>query len=311
MLSFPGAFIKEKKNQKNHTLQVRIPLMYCAACEKRVLSAASCHFPASMTVEAALVLPLFLFSMVILMMPMRIMNEGRKVQMALETVCEEVSQYTYLLSSLEDKKKAELNGDDEISGELSGSLTKAGVILYADKKVRKLADTGKTGHFSFLNTEFLEDGETINLVLDYEIALPFPVFQLKSVPMTARSCRRAWIGSDGKTTGEGSDQNSGDRLVYIGKASTRYHCNKTCHYLYNDISAVPASEVHSMRNAEGKKYRACSRCTGASGMGDTVYVMPSGECYHSSRNCSAIVAYVRAVPLSEVEYLGACSYCGG
>ena len=45
-----------------------------------------------MTVEAALVLPLFLFSMVILMMPMRIMNEGRKVQMALETVCEEVSQ---------------------------------------------------------------------------------------------------------------------------------------------------------------------------------------------------------------------------
>ncbi len=98
-------------------------------------------------------------------------------------------------------------------------------------------------------------------------------------------------------------------MVYVGKGSTRYHRKRTCHYIYNDLRAVSRDELGSLRNQDGKKYYPCSRCGGAGGNG--CYIMPSGTSWHSSRDCSAIVAYVREVPLSEAEHLGACSYCGG
>ena len=35
----------------------------------------------------------------------------------------------------------------------------------------------------------------------------------------------------------------------------------------------------------------------------------NGTAYHSTENCKAITAYAKAVPLSEAEHLGPCSYC--
>ena len=93
----------------------------------------------------------------------------------------------------------------------------------------------------------------------------------------------------------------------MGKDGSRYHRSRTCHYLYNDLSAVAFSEVGGLRSQSGERYRPCAVCGG--GSSGTVYVMPSGETYHSRKNCSAIVAYVRAVPLESVSHLGACSYC--
>ena len=52
-------------------------------------------------------------------------------------------------------------------------------------------------------------------------------------------------------------------------------------------------------------------CGSKAGEGDAVYIMKSGSRYHSDASCTAITAYVQAVKLSEVEHLGACSYCGG
>ena len=49
----------------------------------------------------------------------------------------------------------------------------------------------------------------------------------------------------------------------------------------------------------------------SAGKGSTVYIMSSGGKYHTLQDCKAIMAYVRAVKLKEVKYLGACSYCGG
>ena len=103
-----------------------------------------------------------------------------------------------------------------------------------------------------------------------------------------------------------------EELVYIGKNPTRYHRQRTCHYLYNDLKAVSAGEVESMRNQSGGKYVPCKTCGTGNGNGTgTVYIMPYGGSYHTVRTCPSIIAYVQAVALSQVEYLGECSYCGG
>ena len=70
------------------TLQVRLPENMTARSGKRVSFSAS----ASMTVEAALVLPLFLFAGCILMQPFPILNTQRQVQEILEVTAEDISQ---------------------------------------------------------------------------------------------------------------------------------------------------------------------------------------------------------------------------
>ena len=100
-----------------------------------------------------------------------------------------------------------------------------------------------------------------------------------------------------------------DPIVYVGKGSTRYHLSTRCHYLHNNLQAVGSGEVSGLRNAEGGRYSPCKRCVSGT-PGGTVYVMPSGSSYHTSPDCTAIVAYVQAVRKSTVAYLGACSYCG-
>lgn len=328
---FHKSFIKDVLNKKTNTLQVRILLKLCGFYDKRVFLSVSHSWSgiwrvrwnrrlsASLTVEAAMVLPLFLFSMVILMMPMKIMNENRKIQTKLEAVGEDLSQYAYLMGIFEDDRNGSVSNiidhentalmDQEALGGPDGDLVTGGALfIYAEGVMRQYIDSKSIKGISLLNSEILKDGETIDLVMNYRYCLPFPVLGLSDIALTARSTRRAWIGKEG---GKGHDGDGGeeDEIVYVGRDSTRYHRDRSCHYLYNNITSVGANTIGGMRNQSGNRYKPCSRCLKTGDGVGAVYVMPSGEHYHADRNCTAIVAYVRAARLSSVAYLGACSYC--
>ncbi|WP_124068345.1 TadE family protein [Clostridium sp. E02] len=303
-------FFKEvnKKIQiKKVTLQVRIPCIRKKILGKRVLSSVSqIRRKGSLTIEAAMVLPLFLFFMVLLMMPMKILNDGRKIQIALERTGEEVSQYVYLYDELEIGTKLKKKGLGKIPDEFLSTLSEQAVLILVRKRVEGRVGFEHLTSVSFARSSILRDGETIDLVMDYQVKLPFSILGKRSVPMTARCYRRAWIGNK-KRAVEASEEN--EELVYIGKGSTRYHKDRTCHYLYNTIKKISFQELKTVRNLNGGKYKPCSRCGELAGEQNGVYILPSGEKYHSTKNCSAITAYVKAVPLSKVRHLGACSYC--
>ncbi len=303
-------FFKESerlKNKKIVTLQVQIPIKKNRLFAKRVLSSAFGFMPkASLTVEAAMVLPLFLFFMVLLMMPMEIMNQGRRIQTALETTGEELSQYAYVLDQLKQGEKIDAEKMEGFSEAFLDGLTEQGILLYARKKVEGQVDLKRVEKVSFAKSSVLQDGETIDLIMNYRVRLPFSVFGLKSVPMTARSCRRAWVGKEG---GKGIKDGENEEIVYVGKGSVRYHRSRTCHYLYNDLQQTTLAGVENLRNLSGGKYKPCSRCGKAAAGDSAVYVMPSGERYHTDKNCSSITSYVSAVSISEVRHLGPCSYC--
>ena len=165
---------------------------------------------------------------------------------------------------------------------------------------------------SFDGTDIGTD-DMVLIVMKYRMKLPFSILGLSSVPVQHVCSRRMWNGADGGRFGQGETSDSTkEELVYIGKNPTRYHRQRTCHYLYNDLKAVSAGEVESMRNQSGGKYVPCKTCGTGNGNGTgTVYIMPYGGSYHTVRTCPSIIAYVQAVALSQVEYLGECSYCGG
>lgn len=303
-------FFKEfqgKNIKKKVTLQVQIPFIIQGFLAKRALSSASfSRIKGSLTVEAAFVLPLFLFFMAILMLPMTAMKEGRRIQTALEAAGEEVSQYAYVLHRLELGEGLESTGPGGLSEELSDRLTEEGMLLFVRKRMEGRAGSKRIEAISFARSSVLRDGETIDLIMDYRVRVPFSVFGLSSIPMTARSSRRAWIGQEG---GKGKKAGQEDALVYVGRTGTKYHRQRTCHYLYNDLEQIPFIQLENARNSSGGKYKPCSRCGRFAEENGSVFIMPSGERYHSDRNCSSILAYVDAVPLSEVRHMGACSYC--
>ena len=179
---------------------------------------------------------------------------------------------------------------------------------YLRNRILSVDGAQRISQLDLSGTSIMEDGEHVVLCAEFKYVMPFSVLHLKSIPMTARSVRRVWIGREGGLD-HGADlgENEEDQTVYIGKTSERYHWFRDCHYLSNKIEAVAWEDLDGFRNSSGSRYRPCSVCGG--GTGGTVYIMESGESYHRNRYCTAIVAYVEAVPLSEVEYMGACSYC--
>ena len=302
---------KYKKKKKNVTLQVRIlKKLKKGNAQNRHRRRAFLSVPGALTLEAAMSLTLFIFASVCLILPMKIMNTERIVQASLEELGEDFSQYAYVGNALENNKIFAISGAGDFAKEFCRNLVSGAARGYAQAQVMERVDTDAMKRVNMLRAQVLEDGETIDLILDYEIRLPFPVLGLPALQRTARCCRRAWIGKPGKEY-DGNDGQAGegeDPVVYVGKNSTRYHKSRSCHYLANNLKAVSKAQVAELRNGSGGKYYPCAVCGEAAG--DTVYIMPNGNSYHSGKYCSAIVAYARAVRLSEAEHLGACSYCG-
>ena len=297
-MSFSGTI--NNKNKKKAPLRVRTG-------KKTFLST-----PASLTVEASLVLTLFIFAAVCLILPMKIMNTERRIQAGLEAVGEDFSKYAYVKDLLEKNETGAIPGAGEFAGSFCKYLAAGGAARYATERTMAYTDTGNCRAATMIRSQILEDGETFDLILDYEIQMPFPVLGLPAVRRTAHCRRRAWIGKAGKSYGaDGRDEEDQDEMVYVGKNGTRYHRSRSCHYLSNDLTTVSFEAVGGLRNTSGGKYYACSVCGRSAGAGSMVHVMPSGSSFHTTKDCTAIIAYVRAVKLSEAEHLGACSYCSG
>ncbi len=275
----------------------------------QVLAAGLWKQPASVSVEAALALSIFIFAIVCMMIPFRMMERQRQVQAALESVNERLCQYAYLeymLSSGEEIPREDGDWKQDLLLGIANGAAGIGAGMMAEDM---FSQEGMDFH-TFLKSSFLKDGETIAFRMDYRMRLPFSVLNLDSLPFTSESTRRAWIGREGLNfEDDNGSEDEEDPIVYVGKYSTRYHRSRECHYLSNRMQSVDYDAVSKIRNKSGGRYYPCAVCGSGASSGSTVYIMESGSRYHTTSSCSAIIAYVQAVRLSEVEHLGGCSYC--
>lgn len=275
-------------------LQVLIKKRFREVLE-RTFSSAS--WRGSFTVEAALSLTIFVFAIVSLMVPIRIVHIKRQVQAVLEAAGEDMCQYAY-------QAKVEKEG-------LHASLTSVAGGIYVKNKVMEIEDSDGIEQVSMSGTRILEDGETIDLQVSYKVKVPFSFWKISAVPITTRSCKRAWVGKSGRDekNGAGSREEM-VQMVYVGNTYSKYHLYADCHYLSNDLEAVPYSEVKDRKNVFGQHYQPCDVCKREISADGVVYIMPGGKKYHGNSACSSIQAYVKKVPLDdEVRKLGLCSYC--
>ena len=297
------------KNNRTMALQVqnRLPRFLLpsgdAASKVRPLRA-------SLTLEAALVLPVFLFAMYLLILPMRMMDTSRKMLCICEAVCRNAAAGSYLLQREEISvgEKGDAAQTTAAAQDVQTVLREKAVGLLAATCAAEQLDDNFVEDIQFWRSRCMDDGEIITVTLDYRYRLPFSILGLTSLPQHVTASHRAWIGESRDSSSSQTGNSGDDTLVYIGRHSTRYHRTSGCHYLSNNLTPVPFSAVSAKKNSGGASYHACPRCAKGCSSG-TVYIMPSGTAYHTDPDCSAIRAYVRAVPKSSVEHLGACSYC--
>lgn len=283
---------------------------------------------ASLTLEAALVLPLFIYFFIALLYFIRIFTVQEYIQEALTKKGLSIAKTAYIYSDFLDIEEAESFDGSLFQEELDVAVDGIADAVFNPAAVKLLLagelDTDIINHscikdgfqgISFYYSEILGDSDCIDLVARFHTELPIPFFGLSEMWMIQRVRLRAWTGHKvpaAYTMSENGDDD--EAFVYITETGTVYHRNENCSHI--KLTVKEAAGIPSyLRNESGGKYYPCESCCGhgaseqPSGT-ETYYITSFGDRYHASRSCPGIKRTVKKVPMSEVSGMNPCKRCG-
>lgn len=240
----------------------------------------------SITLEAAMVIPLFFFAVLTFFFMLEVMAVRVRIHAGLDQIGKTIAAQAYekpVLTSGEVKKKliATIGENRLDSSILSGGA--AGIDCSG----------------SFLS---FWDG-MITLKAAYKVKLPVPVFGGITVPMKEQIIRKGWTGY--QSHGRYEDQGE---YVYVTEQGVVYHQDYGCAYLNPSIRRVSGEEVKGLRNESHGKYYPCQGCC-KGGDATLVYITDYGERYHESARCSGLKRTIFAIPKKDAVGKGGCSKC--
>lgn len=244
-------------------------------------------FPAlrgSLTVEASLVLPVFLFAMILISYLAMLVKCQDEVQWALTRVAREAS--------------AEYG--------VSKNKMLANRLYYQKKLNTYLGEGGQT--VSLSGSVILKKNDEIDLVAVYQVKLPFRLIQIQTCRFRQRIHTRAFTGVERR--GGGGDTKK--TIVYITETGRVYHYRQDCTYLKLSVSQMKYEDIPNLRNESGGKYKPCERCIKERPVTahTAVWITNYGDRYHISRSCSGIKRSIKKTELSKVGKRTPCSKCG-
>ncbi len=277
------------------------------------------RYKGSLTVEAALVFPVFIFAVIAFLSLFQIILIQGRIQWALMETSLEASRYAYVYQDVMGKQQTEEYNRKNTGWSLIKQLEEGEFYRQCFNKYMKDGE-GKpiynqnflTGNISFLQSEFLKDGEHIDVIVSYQIKLPIQILKGKTYTFVQRSRVRGFIGTTRFGMENGNMDNEEDTIVYITDTGTVYHSSLECTHLTLSISNVNFSEVSKLRNQYGSKYKPCEKCVGTVKMAEkvSVCITREGNRYHLDRNCSGLKRTTKEIKLSEAEGRRPCSRCG-
>lgn len=238
---------------------------------------------ASLTVEAAFVLPVFLFAMLVFLYFMRLLQGYDKIQEGLTLTVRAASQYGIL----------EKERFYEYLEENGGSF--------------RYIQGGKRG-ISLKKSCILPVTEKILVTAEYKVVFPVPFFENAGIVIHQKAESRVFSGV--QEWRQKKDGAADEFLVYITEYGSVYHLHESCSYLNPSIRMVWGEEVFKERNKKGGKYQPCEACMKGETVSErSLYITEEGDCFHSSPGCRGLKRNIYAVPYSKVGGLGCCSKC--
>ena len=247
----------------------------------------SLRFAGSLSVEASLVLPLFLFFLLTLLSTLQLLSFSIRLQQILFEEGMEISEKVF---------DEGLRDPDHVANDMLRRLDISG----------RIPVEGGTDGLRF-DRSALRDPEFADLSVTYQAKLLFDPFRLFHREFCQHVLFHTWIGYENGLGGRGTK--SGEIYVYITEDSEVYHRSRECTHIRLRIREVTGSDVTALRNAYGERYKPCRHCHAKKGDAN-LYVTTDGDCYHNSLSCSGLSRSVRMIPLSEAGDRRPCSRCG-
>lgn len=265
-------------------------------------------FRGSLTVEAALVLPLVLFASVAVLFFCRFIQ----VEWGVQTAMHETVRAAALVGGLLEEPAeggTDGGGTPGNHGYRAGAVIN-GTTLGATCRAKILAENtpvsnvlGKIVGISFENSVVTDTD--IYLTADYYVKLPLPFPFGRAFHMQNRAYARRFVGYDPRGTDDESE------WVYVTPYGKAWHRDISCPYLAPAIRSVTAEQLPGERNYSRHKYKACPDCKGE-GFGKIYYITDHGTTYHTRLDCPGLKRTVKREKLTEAEKDHTpCPKCGG
>ena len=241
----------------------------------------------SLTIEAAVVLPLFFMGMVALICMMDLQRIKTEVNVSLQESAKELGMYAFALG----------DGESPI-----GEVDDVVCMAYAQGKLKSDARV----HLNTLRSSY--DNHMVELWVTGTYQLPVSIIPIPRIPLQSRVRVHDWTGYSGESGGEVAGEHG--ELVYVTTHQSVYHTSASCTHLDLSITPTTTSQVSSQRNDNGGKYHECSSCIG-DGYSGTIYITKTGDRYHASLNCHGLKRGIELVPKDTVAGLQQCLRCQG
>ncbi len=285
---------------------------------------------ASLTIEAALILPIFIFAIIAFIYLLQLIIINNNFQESITNIGLSTAKYGYVYESISDFATDE-KGDLESQREegVTNSLLEEAIAKSISSLYYKLQLTSKTNtkalnksiiknEFSGVSTylsSFMEKDNEVDIIINYDIALPVPFIKIDNFHIVQRVRLNAWTGyrpiPKFTSASEGTEEtDENEEMVYITASGKVYHNSANCTHIKLSIKNVPVDQVKNLRNSSGGKYTSCYICGSRPQSDKNIYITTSGDRYHNDRTCSGLKRTVTKVPLKTVEDRAACKRCG-
>lgn len=267
----------------------------------------------SMTVEAAVVLPLFIFFFLNLGSAIEMIRLHGNLELALWEVGNRVSVYGHVLNRKEEQLQENQQKPDSWWMELAGvtlsyTYVKSQLIEYLGKDYLESSPlTYGVDGLQFIESNIWESDGRFELVLTYSVSPLSQMAGFRSFRMANRYYGHLWNGYHIAGAEKGAVN---EMYVYITENGSVYHTNRNCTHLVLSVQAVTLQQARAERNEQGGKYNACEKCS-RQGYYGQVYITKDGECYHFERDCPGLKRTIKSVLLSQVGERRLCKRCSG
>jgi len=262
-------------------------------------------YRASMTVEAAFIIPFFLFCFLNLISIIEMYRLHANMTASLWKTGRILCQYSYLYQP---GSQENVLVDKAVSGLFSEIYIKAQIKAdLARSQKAELVLKGGVESISLAGTSVMDKSDDIIELHAAFQAVPFlAAYPGHAVRQEASFYGHTWTGY--ALTGQTEETEKEDEYVYITETGSVYHRNRHCTYLNPGIIKIMAEETESKRNLSGGKYEKCPLCKPTK-QSKILYITPYGEAYHSSEQCSALKRTIYQIRFSEVGSRDGCSKC--
>lgn len=248
----------------------------------------------SLTVEAAVVLPIFLFAMISLLYFCEIMRYSNVVEASLHQAAKNMSVKAYIT-----KGNIDLG---YVGGAIGGvGLSQTYVASYVSKELRQSGF--KAEKTSYLRSSIMNN-DIIDLIAVSEVKPLFDICSIGSFRMLDRARVHAFTGYD-NTRNEGLETT--EEIVYITESGSVYHSSRNCSHLKVTVKNVSERDLSSKRNKSGGKYYPCEYCYSQASSG--YYITDYGDAYHTKANCQGLKRNIIAIPISKASGKSPCKTC--